>query len=57
MKLMRLSAVKNLCDPLVSQLLGEWVASSPLGYEATKVWARSTNVRAGARYKRALLAL
>ena len=36
-----LSAAKSLRDPLVSQLLGEWVTSSPLAkarwYGATKV--------------------
>ena len=41
MTLTRLSGAKSLPDPLVSQLLGEWVASSPLSkarwYEATKV--------------------
>ena len=30
MTLVRLSGAKSLRDPLVSQLLGEWVASSPL---------------------------
>ena len=30
MTLVRLSGAKSLQDPLVSQLLGEWVASSPL---------------------------
>ena len=30
MTLVRLSRAKSLRDPLVSQLLGEWVASSPL---------------------------
>ena len=30
MRLTRLSRAKSLRDPLVSQLLGEWVASSPL---------------------------
>ena len=30
MTLTRLSGAKSLRDPLVSQLLGEWVASSPL---------------------------
>ena len=30
MTLLRLSGAKSLRDPLVSQLLGEWVASSPL---------------------------
>ena len=37
----RLSGAKSLCDPLVSQILGEWVASSPLAkarwYKATEV--------------------
>ena len=41
MTLTRLSGAKTLRDPLVSQLLGEWVASSPLAkacwYEATEV--------------------
>ena len=41
MTLTRLSGAKHLRDPLVSQLLGEWVASSPLTkvrwYEATEV--------------------
>ena len=41
MTLPRLSGAKSLCDPLVSQLLGEWVASSLLAkarwYEATEV--------------------
>ena len=41
MTLTRLSGVKSLRDPLVSQLLGEWVASFPLAkarwYEATEV--------------------
>ena len=41
MTLTRLSGAKSLQDPLVSQLLGEWVASSPLAkaqwYEATEV--------------------
>ena len=40
MTLTRLNRAKNLCDPLVSQVLGEWLASSPLAkarsYEATK---------------------
>ena len=39
--LVRLSGAKSLQDPLVSQLLGEWVASSPLARaqcsEATEV--------------------
>ena len=41
MTLTCLSGAKSLRDPLVSQLLGEWVASSPLAkarwYEATEV--------------------
>ena len=41
MTLTRLSGAISLRDPLVSQLLGEWVASSPLAkarwYEATEV--------------------
>ena len=41
MTLSCLSGAKSLRDPLVSQLLGEWVASSPLAkarwYEATEV--------------------
>ena len=41
MTLTCLNGAKSLCDPLVSQLLGEWVASSPLAkarwYEATEV--------------------
>ena len=41
MTLTRLSGAKSLREPLVSQLLGEWVASSPLAkarwYEATEV--------------------
>ena len=41
MKLTRLSGAKSVRDPLVSQLLGEWVASSPLAkarwYMATEV--------------------
>ena len=41
MTLTRLSGAKSLRDPLLSQLLGEWVASSPLAkarwYEATEV--------------------
>ena len=41
MKLTRLSGAKSLRDSLVSQLLGEWVASSPLAkarwYEASEV--------------------
>ena len=39
--LTRLSGPKSLCDPLVAQLLGEWVASSPLAKarrsEATEI--------------------
>ena len=41
MSLRRLSTAKTLRDPLASQLLGEWVASSPLAeahcYDATQV--------------------
>ena len=41
MILTHLSGAKSLRDPLVSQILGEWVASSPLAkarwYKATKV--------------------
>ena len=41
MALARLSGAKSLRDPLVSQLLGEWVASSALvkarWYKATEV--------------------
>ena len=41
MTLTRVSGAKSLRDPLVSQLLGEWVASSPLAkaqwYEASEV--------------------
>ena len=41
MALTRLSGAKSLRDPLVPQLLGEWVASSPLAkarwYEAAEV--------------------
>ena len=41
MTLVHLSGAKTLRDPLVSQLLGEWVASSPLAwarwFEATEV--------------------
>ena len=40
MTLTRLSGAKSLRDPLVSQLLGEWMASSPLAkarwYEASE---------------------
>ena len=41
MTLVRLSGAKSLRDPLVSQLLGEWVASSPL---AKGGWAEATDV-------------
>ena len=41
MTLTRLSGAKSLRDPLVSQLLGEWVASSPL---AKARWAEATEV-------------
>ena len=41
MTLTRLSGAKSLRDPLVSQLLGEWVASSPL---AKAGWAEDTEV-------------
>ena len=41
MTLTRLSWAKSLRDPLVSQLLGEWVASSPL---AKARWAEATEV-------------
>ena len=41
MTLMRLSEAKSLRDPLVSQLLGEWVASSPL---ARARWSGATKV-------------
>ena len=41
MTLMRLSGAKSLRDPLVSQLLGEWVASSPL---ARARWSEATEV-------------
>ena len=41
MTLLRLSGAKSLRDPLVSQLLGEWVASSPL---ARARWSEATEV-------------
>ena len=41
MILVRLSGAKSLRDPLDSQLLGEWVASSPL---AKGRWAEATDV-------------
>ena len=41
MTLMRLSGAKSLRDPLVSQLLGEWVASSPL---AQARWSEAMEV-------------
>ena len=41
MMLVRLSGAKSLRDPLVSQLLGEWVASSPL---ARARWSEATDV-------------
>ena len=41
MTLTRLSGAKSLCDPLVAQLLAEWVASSPL---AKARWAEDTEV-------------
>ena len=41
MTLVRLSGAKSLRDPLVSQLLGEWVASSPL---ARTRWSEATDV-------------
>ena len=41
MTLVHLSAAKTLRDPLVSQLLGEWVASSPL---ARARWSEATEV-------------
>ena len=41
MTLVPLSGAKSLRDPLVSQLLGEWVASSPL---AKGRWAEATDV-------------
>ena len=41
MTLVRLSGAKSLRDPLVSQLLGEWVASSPL---ARAQWSEAMEV-------------
>ena len=41
MTLVHLSGAKSLRDPSVSQLLGEWVASSPL---AKARWAEATEV-------------
>ena len=41
MTLVRLSGAKSLRDPLVSRLLGEWVASSPL---AGARWSEATEV-------------
>ena len=41
MTLVRLSGAKSLRDPLVSQLLGDWVASSPL---ARARWSEATDV-------------
>ena len=41
MTLVRLSGAKSLRDPLISQLLGEWVASSPL---ARARWSEATEV-------------
>ena len=41
MTLVRLSGAKSLRDPLVSQLLGEWVASSP---SAKARWVEATDV-------------
>ena len=41
MKLVHLSGAKSLRDPLVSRLLGEWVASSPL---ARARWSEATEV-------------
>ena len=40
MTLVRLSGARSLRHPLVSQILGEWVASSPLA------WARSSEAMA-----------
>ena len=40
MTFVRLSGAKSLRDPLVSQLLGEWVASSPL---AKPRWVEATD--------------
>ena len=41
MTLTRLSGARSLCDPLVAQLLGEWVASSPL---AKARWSEATEI-------------
>ena len=41
MTLTRLSGVKSLRDPLVAQVLGEWVASSPL---AKARWSETTEM-------------
>ena len=41
MTLVRLIGAKSLWDPLVSVLLGEWVASSPL---ARALWSEATEV-------------
>ena len=41
MTLVPLSGAKSLRDPVVSQLLGEWVASSPL---ARARWSEATEV-------------
>ena len=41
MTLVRVSGAKSLRDPLVSHLLGEWVASSPL---ARARWSEATEV-------------
>ena len=41
MTLVHLSGAKSLRDPLVSQLLGDWVASSPL---ARARWSEATEV-------------
>ena len=41
MTLVRLSGAKGLRDPFVSQLLGEWVVSSPL---ARARWSEATEV-------------
>ena len=41
MTLTRLNGAKSLRDPLVSTLLGEWVASSPL---ARGRWAEATEI-------------
>ena len=40
MTLVHLSGAKSLRDPLVSQLLGEWVASSPLAWAR---WSEATD--------------